>query len=99
MSKTMLLAAAVSAFFLPMTAFARGGNGGHGRHHGGGLHTGQSTAANGGLVTAANPGNPIGAKGSRFATHHPRRNEINKRIANQRSRINQGVASGKLTST
>ncbi len=51
------------------------------------------------LVQAASGGNPIGARGSRFARQHPRRNEINERIARQRSRINQGVASGKLTQT
>jgi hypothetical protein len=50
------------------------------------------------LVSAANPGNPTGARGSKFARQHPWRNEINKRVANQRARINQGVKSGTLTS-
>ena len=49
------------------------------------------------LVQAKGPGNPIGAPGSKFAKDHPRRNEVNKRVANQRARINQGVKSGKLT--
>ncbi len=49
------------------------------------------------FVQAEGPGNPTGPRGSRFARQHPRRNEVNKRIANQRSRINQGVESGKLT--
>jgi hypothetical protein len=51
------------------------------------------------LAQAAGPGNPIGARGSRFARQHPRRNEVNKRVADQRFRINQGVQSGKLTPT
>ena len=41
-------------------------------------------------------GNQIGAPGSKFAQQHPRRNEVNTRVANQRARINQGVKSGKL---
>jgi hypothetical protein len=55
------------------------------------------------LLTAATSafagpkGNPTGAKGSKFAKQHPRRNQVNKRVANQRQRINQGVKSGKLT--
>ena len=49
------------------------------------------------MVHAGAKGNPTGAKGSKFATQHPRRNQVNKRVANQRARINQGVKSGKLT--
>ncbi len=49
------------------------------------------------LVQAKGRGNPVGAPGSKFAQDHPRRNEVNKRVANQRARINQGVKSGKLT--
>jgi len=45
-------------------------------------------------VSAANPGNPTGGQ---FAKNHPRRNEVNKRVKNQRKRINQDVKSGKLT--
>jgi hypothetical protein len=41
-----------------------------------------------GAVRAENPGNPTGAKGSKFAKQHPRRNEVNKRVKNQRKRIN-----------
>ncbi|MFI5361574.1 MAG: hypothetical protein ACHQ49_06365 [Elusimicrobiota bacterium] len=39
-------------------------------------------------------GNPTGGK---FAKQHPRRNQVNKRVKNQRSRINQDEKSGKLT--
>src|SRR5580698_5988812 len=42
----------------------------------------------------ANPGNPTGGQ---FAKNHPRRNEVNKRVKNQRARINQGVKNGTLT--
>jgi hypothetical protein len=49
------------------------------------------------MIHAANPGNPTGAKGSKFAKQHPRRNQVNKRVANQRARINAGEKSGKLT--
>jgi hypothetical protein len=42
-------------------------------------------------------GNPTGPKGSSFAENHPRRNEVNERVANQRSRVNQGEKNGKLT--
>ena len=42
-------------------------------------------------------GNPVGKPGSKFAQRHPRRNEVNSRVANQRARINQGGKSGKLT--
>ncbi len=51
------------------------------------------------LVQAANPGNPTGARWSRFARQHSRRNEVNKRVADQRFRINEGLKSGKLTPT
>ena len=50
-------------------------------------------------VQAANPGNPTGSKTGRFARQHPRRWEVNKRIANQRSRIGQGLKGGQLTGT
>jgi hypothetical protein len=43
---------------------------------------------------AEGKGNPTGGK---FAVEHPRRNEVNTRIDNQRARINQGVKSGELT--
>jgi len=43
---------------------------------------------------ADNPGNPTGGQ---FAKKHPRRNEVNKRVKNQRARINQGVKNGSLT--
>jgi hypothetical protein len=43
---------------------------------------------------AGRPGNPHGAK---MAKTHPRRNQVNKRVANQRARINQGVKNGSLT--
>jgi hypothetical protein len=46
------------------------------------------------FVHADNPGNPTGGQ---FAKKHPRRNEVNKRVKNQRGRINSDVASGKLT--
>lgn len=46
---------------------------------------------------AANRGNPTGAKGSHFAKKHPRRNEVNKRVKNQRARINKDEKSGKIT--
>ena len=49
------------------------------------------------VQAAPNKGNPTGAKGSKFAKQHPARNKANKRVANQRSRINQGEKSGKLT--
>ena len=42
-------------------------------------------------------GNPTGPKGSKFATQHPRRNEVNERVDNQRARINEGVRDGKIT--
>jgi hypothetical protein len=45
-------------------------------------------------VMAENPGNPTGGK---FAVKHPRRNEVNKRVKNQRRRINQGLKNGSLT--
>lgn len=45
-------------------------------------------------VHADNPGNPTGGQ---FAKKHPRRNQVNKRVKNQRARINQGVKNGSLT--
>lgn len=45
-------------------------------------------------VHANNPGNPTGGK---FAHKHPRRNQVNKRVKNQRARINQGVKNGQIT--
>jgi hypothetical protein len=39
-------------------------------------------------------GNPTGGE---FAVKHPRRNEVNTRVENQRERINQGLKNGKLT--
>jgi hypothetical protein len=43
---------------------------------------------------AGDKGNPTGGK---FAVEHPRRNEVNTRVNDQRARINQGVKSGELT--
>ena len=48
-------------------------------------------------VYARGMGNPTGAPGSRFATEHPRRNQLNKRVDNQRERINEGVKNGQLS--
>ena len=45
-------------------------------------------------VSADNPGNPTGGQ---FSKRHPRRNEVNSRVKNQRGRINQGVKNGTLT--
>ncbi|HMK64823.1 MAG TPA: hypothetical protein VK564_03450 [Thermodesulfobacteriota bacterium] len=45
-------------------------------------------------VLAENPGNPTGGE---FAKKHPRRNEVNNRVKNERKRINQGVKDGTLT--
>jgi hypothetical protein len=39
-------------------------------------------------------GNPTGGK---FAQKHPRRNQVNSRVKNQRARINKNEASGKIT--
>jgi len=50
-------------------------------------------------VSASRPGNPIGAPGSRFAEQHPRRDEVNSRVGDQRARIAEGLKSGKLTPT
>ena len=50
------------------------------------------------LAWASNPGNPTGPPTGRFARQHPRRYEVNRRVANQRGRIHQGVTTGKLTS-
>jgi hypothetical protein len=46
------------------------------------------------LVYAKGDGNPTGGK---FAAEHPRRNEVNERVANQRARINEGERTGKLS--
>ena len=48
-------------------------------------------------VYARGRGNPTGAPGSRFAAEHPRRNQVNKRVDNQRTRINDGVRNGELS--
>ena len=48
----------------------------------------------GAVRAAENPGNPTGAKGSNFAKKHPARNKANKRVKNQRSRINNSNLSG-----
>jgi hypothetical protein len=45
----------------------------------------------------AEGGNPTGKPGSKFAQKHQRRNQVNKRVKNQRARINQGVKSGELS--
>jgi hypothetical protein len=45
-------------------------------------------------VSADNPGNPTGGE---FSKKHPRRNEVNKRVKNQRKRIHQDVKNGSLT--
>jgi len=45
-------------------------------------------------VRAENTGNPTGGE---FARKHPRRNEVNKRVKNQRKRINKDVKNGSLT--
>ena len=45
-------------------------------------------------ISAENPGNPTGGQ---FAKRHPRRNQVNKRVRNQRARINQGLKNGTLT--
>ncbi len=49
------------------------------------------------MAHAKGKGNPTGAKGSKFATNHPRRNEVNKREGNQQKRISQGVKSGEIS--
>lgn len=41
-----------------------------------------------------NPGNPTGGK---FAEKHPRRNQVNNRVKNQRGRIAADEKSGKIT--
>lgn len=45
-------------------------------------------------VRAENPGNPVGGK---FAAEHPRRNEVNARVRNQRRLLRQQLKSGKIT--
>ncbi len=49
------------------------------------------------LLHASNPGNPTGPRTGRFARQHPRRYEVNRRVANQRQRIRQGATTGALT--
>ena len=49
------------------------------------------------FARAEGRGNPTGEKGSKFAEDHPRRNQVNKRVDNQRARINEGEKNGKLT--
>ena len=46
------------------------------------------------FVRAENPGNPTGGQ---FARKHPRRNEVNERVRNQRRMLNQQLKSGKIT--
>ncbi|HEX4143073.1 MAG TPA: hypothetical protein VHY91_05950 [Pirellulales bacterium] len=48
-------------------------------------------------AAASRPGNPIGTPGNRFAEHHPRREEVNRRAGDERARIEAGLKSGKLT--
>ena len=50
-----------------------------------------------GRAAEGTKGNPIGAKGSKFAKNHPARNKDNKQVANQRARIDQGVKNGTMT--
>ena len=45
-------------------------------------------------VSAENPGNPTGGQ---FAHNHPRRNEVNERVHNQRRLLKQQLKSGKIT--
>ena len=47
-----------------------------------------------GAAHANRRGNPTGGH---FAQNHPRRNQVNQRVKNQRRRINQGVRDGQLT--
>ena len=47
-----------------------------------------------GVARAKGRGNPTGGH---FAKEHPRRNEVNQRVDNQRERIREGEKSGKLT--
>ena len=61
--------------------------------------TAPAKAASAVPASAVRPGNPIGAPGSRFAEQHPRRDEVNSRVGDQRGRIEQGLKSGKLTPT
>ena len=46
------------------------------------------------VFAAPKNGNPTGKK---FSQKHQRRAQVNKRVENQRDRIDQGVKSGKLT--
>jgi hypothetical protein len=47
-----------------------------------------------GAAQAKGRGNPTGGT---FSQQHPRRNEVNQRVDNQRARINEGVRDGKLS--
>jgi len=47
-----------------------------------------------GGARAQNPGNPTGGG---FAAEHPRRDEVNTRVGDQRARIDQGVHNGTLS--
>ncbi len=58
-----------------------------------------ATPATAVAASGSRPGNPIGAAGSRFAENHPRREEVNRRVGDQRGRIEEGLKSGKLTPT
>ncbi len=48
-------------------------------------------------TASARRGNPVGVAGNRFARQHPRRDEVNMRVARQRYRIAEGVDRGKLS--
>lgn len=48
-------------------------------------------------VHAKGKGNPTGGKDSKFAKEHGRRNQVNKRVDNQRERINKDEKSGKIS--
>ena len=58
------------------------------------LLTGALAASAWTVSAEAGNGNPTGGK---FAEKHPRRNEVNTRVDNQRERINQGLKNGTLT--
>ena len=45
-------------------------------------------------LRAENPGNPTGGQ---FAKKHPRRNEVNTRVHNQRKQLKQQLKAGKIT--
>ena len=66
-------------------------------HQAGGLALVLALCGTAGVAQAKGKGNPTGAPGSEFAKQHPRRNEVNQRVDNQRARINEGEKTGKLT--